>query len=118
MLEGQHLQSLEKRFFRDSSFLNEVLVNYQVNQAGCFKMMRLGLELNDKNMLSQAAHKLRGSTLNFIENSLTEKLGQIESSAETTPAEIDNLESNIKNLIADLHGVTEKWTSEKRAALN
>jgi hypothetical protein len=118
MLESQHMQSLEKRFFHDSEFLNEVLTNYEANQAGCFKMMKLGLELNDKHMLSQAAHKLRGSTLNFFEGALTEKLEQIETSAQTTLAEIENLESTIKSLIVDLHGLTGKWSTDKKAALN
>jgi hypothetical protein len=72
------MEKLENTFLHDGAFLKEVLKGYQTTYTECLQDMRKGLLTANNHIISRAAHKLKGSTLNFIENSLTTRLEVLE----------------------------------------
>ncbi len=113
-----NVKKLESTFFHDGLFLKEVLQGYRLTYSNCIQQMREGLSSRNEAALSNASHKLKGSTLNFIQGDVTNSLEEIEREArkqnlsKITSSDIDKIEVQLKQLIAQLSDLAEEWISE------
>lgn len=113
-----NVKKLESTFFHDGLFLKEVLQGYRSTYSNCIQQMREGLSSRNEAALSNASHKLKGSTLNFIQGEVTNSLEEIEREArkqnlsKITSSDIDKIEVQLKQLITQLSDLAEEWISK------
>jgi HPt (histidine-containing phosphotransfer) domain-containing protein len=108
-------QTLEVRFFKDADFLSEILIRYRKTCADCLADLRAAGATRRPIEFANAAHKLKGSTLNFSKFYIANWLEEMETSARTmnqipaTDQELDHLESLIADLIGQLQDLVKRW---------
>ncbi len=113
-----NVKKLESTFFHDGLFLKEVLQGYRSTHASCIQQMRDGLSTRNEAALSNASHKLKGSTLNFIQGDVTNSLEEIERESrkqnlsKITSSDIDKIDVQLKHLIEQLTVLAEEWISK------
>ncbi len=112
-----NVKKLESTFFHDGLFLKEVLQGYRSTYSTCIQQMRDGLSSRNETALSSASHKLKGSTLNFIQGDVTNSLEEIERESrkqnlsKITASDIDKIEVQLKQLIVQLSDLADEWIS-------
>lgn len=110
-----NLHFLEKHFFKDAELLHEVLQHFKNSSQFAINEMRVNIRNNRKTELANATHKLRGAALNFMQNSITGHLTEIEHRARrddymtVTLEEIDQLESQILLATIQLAHLVHIW---------
>ncbi len=106
---------LESRFFGDSKLLSEVLIHFKKNCRISLKEMKSCLSNGQITGLINETHKLRGSLVNIMQNSLTTRLKEIEIEAgkkyniNLTIEEINYFENELFKIITYLKTVANKW---------
>jgi HPt (histidine-containing phosphotransfer) domain-containing protein len=109
------LTVIERRFFRDASFLNEVLQNYRKTCEKCISDLRQSISSNDHTLQAHAAHKLRGSTLNFSDDKIVETLTAIENGSHpATLTDVDQIETLVRELTESLTRIVQSWSSSQQ----
>lgn len=116
-----NIKSIEATFFRDGLFLKEILESYLATYQECLQNMREGIRAHDGATLSKASHKLKGSTMNFSQSLITQKLEQLESAgkkeflSEALESQVAILEVEIHELFLQLNQLADQWISESHA---
>lgn len=112
-------QVLEERFFKDPVFLMEILERYQKTCHDCLADLRSAAEKQLALEFANAAHKLKGSTLNFSKFYIANWLEEMERNARNenripvSQDDLDHLESLLAEMITQLENLGQRWKQEE-----
>lgn len=108
-------QVLENRFYKDPVFLSEILDRYQKTCTDCISDLKSASKNSDAVGFANAAHKLKGSTLNFSKFYIANWLEELEAAARlkneipASAEELEHLDSLLRELIMQLQDLGNRW---------